>query len=230
MVSQFIMGLEGLSFKMKKLKHTIEAYNLPEKIVLQKKPFIGENTILKECSFGDYVEIGINNHISESSIDDFSYTSENCQIIYSSIGKFVNIASYVRLNPSQHPMKWASQHHMLYRREMFGFGEDDLDFFDWRREKKVSIGNDVWIGHNVTIMGGVTVGDGAVIGSGAIVTKDIPPFAIAVGNPAKILKYRFEKNIIQELKKIAWWDWSYDKLQNRMDDFKNIELFIKKYS
>jgi len=214
---------------MKQLKHTIEAHNLPKPIILEKKPFIGENTILKECSFGDYVEIGLNNHISETSIDDFSYTSENCQIIYSSIGKFVNIASYVRLNPGQHPMKWASQHHMLYRREMFGFGVDDRDFFNWRREKTVSVGNDVWIGHNVTIMGGVTIGDGAVIGSGAIVTKDIPPFAIAVGNPAKVIRYRFSDEIIQELQKIAWWNWEYNKIENSLKEFKDINKFIQKY-
>jgi len=215
---------------MKQLKHTIEAHNVQESIILQKEPYIGSNTTLKECSFGDYVEIGKNNHISETSIDDFSYTSENCQIIYSTIGKFVNIASYVRLNPGQHPMKWASQHHMLYRKSMYGFGEDDVSFFDWRREKHVSIGNDVWVGHNVTVMGGVSIGNGAVIGSGAIVTKDVPAFAIVVGNPARILKYRFDKEIIEELEKIAWWDWSYEEIKNSLDDFKDIEQFIKKHS
>ena len=127
-------------------------------------------------------------------------------------------------------MKWASQHHMLYRKSMYGFGEDDEEFFDWRREKHVRIGNDVWIGHNVTVMGGVTIGNGAVIGSGSIVTKDVPPYAIVVGSPARILKYRFKKEIIEELEKIAWWDWSYEEIQAAIDDFKDIEQFIQKHS
>ena len=195
----------------------------------KQKPFIGDNTILKDCSFGEYVEIGSDNNISETTIDNYSYTSEHCQIIYSHIGKLVNIASFVRLNPGQHPIHWASQHHMLYRREMFELGEDDTSFFDWRREKKVSIGHEVWLGHNVTVMGGVSIGNGAVIGSGSIVTKDIPPFAIAVGNPAHVIRYRFEDEIIERLQEIAWWDWEHEKIKDALDDFKDIDSFIKKY-
>lgn len=207
----------------------INALNLGETKQLGVEPLIFEGTTIKDVSFGKYVEIGKNNHISESVIDDFSYTSEHCQIIYSTIGKFVNIASYVRLNPGQHPIDRVTQHHMLYRREMFGFGEDDESFFDSRRERTVTIGHDVWLGHNVTVMGGVTIGNGAVIGSGAIVTKDIPPYAIAVGNPAKVIRYRFDKEIIKKLEQIAWWDWSYEELKSRIDEFRDIETFIKKY-
>lgn len=207
----------------------IKAFNQAAKISLKESPQIPDDSVIVDSSFGKYVQIASNNNIQDSSIDDYSYTSENCQIIYSNIGKFVNIASYVRLNPGQHPMDRVSQHHMLYRREMFGFGEDDLDFFDWRREKKISVGNDVWIGHNVTIMGGVTIGNGAVIGSGSIVTKDIAPYAIAVGNPAKVIKYRFDKNSINSLEKIAWWDWSHETIKERINDFNSIESFINKY-
>jgi phosphonate metabolism protein (transferase hexapeptide repeat family) len=209
--------------------YKIEHLNKLPKKVLRKEPTISEDSILRDCTFGEFVEVGANNNIQESTIDSYSYTSENCQIIYSNIGKFVNIASYVRLNPAQHPSSRATQHHMLYRREMFGFGEDDLGFFDWRRETKVEIGHDVWIGHNVTIMGGVTVHDGAVIGSGSIVTKDIPPYAIAVGNPAKVIIYRFEENTIEKLQKISWWNWNHETLNSRIDDFNEIEQFIEKY-
>ena len=209
---------------------TIESFNLGRKKQLGLKPSIEDDCIIKQSSFGKYVEIGKSNNISESTIDDFSYTSEFCQIIYSTIGKFVNIASYVRLNPGQHPIDRVTQHHMLYRREMFGFGEDDDSFFDWRREKRVTIGHDVWIGHNVTIMGGVNIGNGAVIGSGAIVTKDIPPYAIAVGNPAKVIRYRFDQDTIDRLEDVAWWDWEYEKVKNALDDFNNIDQFLEKYS
>ncbi len=210
--------------------YTIKEHNVPKKKILSKdKPYIADNCLIKDSSFGAYVEIGEGNNIQESSIDDYSYTTENCQIIYSTIGKFVNIASYVRINPSPHPMHWASQHHMLYRKEMFGFGEDDTSFFDWRREKKAIIGHDVWLGHNVTVMGGVTIGNGAVIGSGAIVTKDIPPYAIAVGNPAMIIRYRFDSQSIDKLEKIQWWNWEHKKLKAVLNDFKDIDTFLAKY-
>jgi serine acetyltransferase len=79
-------------------------------------------------------------------------------------------------------------------------------------------------------MGGVKIGIGAVIGSGAIVTKDIPDFAIAVGNPARVIKYRFDEKTIEALKNIAWWDWDYEQIKLAIDDFKDIEFFIEKYS
>jgi hypothetical protein len=210
--------------------YKIDLMNANNKKILTKEPNIDLSSIIKDCSFGEFVEIGANNNIQESIVDDYSYTSENCQIIYSNIKKFVNIASYVRVNPGQHPTQNVTQHHMQYRKEMFGFGKDDLDFFDWRREKKVEISHDAWIGHNVTIMGGVKIGIGAVIGSGAIVTKDIPDFAIAVGNPARVIKYRFDEKTIEALKNIAWWDWDYEQIKLAIDDFKDIKFFIEKYS
>lgn len=81
------------------------------------------------------------------------------------------------------------------------------------------IGNGVWIGDSVVILGGVHVGNGAVIGAGSVVTKSVPAFAIAVGNPAKVIKYRFEKNKIEFLEKIEWWSWPLDK------QLRNKELF-----
>lgn len=96
--------------------------------------------------------------------------------------------------------------------------------------KKTKIGNDVWIGQNAVIMAGVNIGDGAVIGSGAVVTKDVPDYAIAVGVPAKVIKYRFSEEQIKALKKIKWWEWSDEQIAERFDDFLHIEEFVSKYS
>lgn len=96
--------------------------------------------------------------------------------------------------------------------------------------KKTKIGNDVWIGQNAVIMAGVNIGDGAVIGAGAVVTKDIPDYAIAVGVPAKVIKYRYDEETVAALKKIKWWEWSDEQIAARFNDFLNIDEFVKKYS
>lgn len=94
---------------------------------------------------------------------------------------------------------------------------------------KTIVGNDVWIGREAKILDGVTIGDGAIIGAYSIVTKDIPPFAIVAGNPARIKKFRFTKKQIESLQKIKWWTWDKKTVLERMEDFKDINKFIKKY-
>lgn len=98
------------------------------------------------------------------------------------------------------------------------------------RKGQVLIGNDVWIGDNVTILGGVRIGDGAVIAAGAVVVKDVPPYAIVGGNPAKIIKYRFPEETIERLRRIAWWDWDGEKIREcREDMYGEVEDFAIKY-
>ncbi|MBQ9771237.1 MAG: CatB-related O-acetyltransferase [Lentisphaeria bacterium] len=76
----------------------------------------------------------------------------------------------------------------------------------------IIIGNDVWIGNGATVLSGVTIGNGAVVGACAVVTKDVPPYAIVVGNPARVIRYRFDEKIIEALQKIKWWDWEIEKI------------------
>lgn len=94
----------------------------------------------------------------------------------------------------------------------------------------VKIGNDVWIGTRALIMSGVEIGDGSVIGMGAVVNKNIPPYAIVVGNPARIVDYRFKPEIIEKLIKIKWWNWPDTIIKERLSDFYNdIDIFVNKY-
>jgi len=198
---------------------------------LSEMPFIHPSAVIINCRLGSWTEIGAGSKLTETVFDDFSYDAGSTQIIYSEIGKFCSIASHVRINPGNHPKERVMQHHCTYRKKLFGFSEaDDMLFFNWRRANKCVIGNDVWIGHSAIIMPGVRIGNGAVIGSQSVVTKNIMPFEIAVGVPAKPIKKRFTDDIIEKIEKIGWWNWDYETVKKRLDDFNDIRLFIEKYS
>jgi phosphonate metabolism protein (transferase hexapeptide repeat family) len=162
---------------------------------------------------------------------DYSYITNDGNVIYSQIGKFCSFAAMVRINPGNHPMHRAAQHHFTYRSRQFGMGEDDTDVFGWRRTKMVAIGHDVWIGHGAIVLAGVTIGNGAVVGAGSVVTKDVPPYTIVAGVPAKMIRLRFSNTIQEAMERIRWWDWSHQQLKDALNDFRkmNIDAFCGKY-
>lgn len=198
---------------------------------LSENPTVHELAMVRDSKLGKWIEVGARTVIFESEMDDYSYVVQDSQIAYSTIGKFCSIASHARLNPGNHPLDRPALNHFTYRAAQFDLGEDDDGFFDWRRASPVSLGHDVWIGHGATVMPGVSIGTGAAIGSGAVVTKDIPPFAVAVGVPARPIRSRFADEVTQDLMEIAWWDWSHDELKKALQDFRQlgIEEFVEKY-
>ncbi|TDF94736.1 DapH/DapD/GlmU-related protein [Paenibacillus piri] len=197
---------------------------------LSSEPSIHKSSHILNSFAGEWTSIGPNNKLIESRIGDYTYTMDDVTINYAEVGKFTSIASHVCINPVDHPMDRVTQHHMTYRRASYGFAEtNDEDIFNWRRNNRVTIGHDVWIGHGAIIMKGVHVGTGAVIGSGAIVTKDIEPYTVVVGVPAKPIKKRFSQDVIDSLLKIAWWEWPRDLLEERFYELNDIAGFIKKY-
>lgn len=197
---------------------------------LTEEPTIHPTCKLREAKVGSWVSLGANTSMHEASIDDYSYTAGNVSIAYATIGKFCSIANSVRINPGNHPQWRVTQNHLTYRRARYGFGEDDQEFFQWRRDHHCTIGHDVWIGHGAVIMPGVKVGIGAVIGTGAVVTKDIPDYGVAVGVPARVIKYRFPEDVATKIKSTKWWNWDRVTLEQRFDDLLNMEQFIEKYA
>ncbi|MDR3566012.1 MAG: DapH/DapD/GlmU-related protein [Negativicutes bacterium] len=197
---------------------------------LGEKPVIHESAVVRNCRIGPWTEIYANCHLEESSFGDYSYAAGDVNIIYSEIGKFCSIAPYVRINPGNHPMHRVTQHHCTYRRVQFGFDTgDDEEFFQWRRDHKCIIGHDVWIGHGAIIMPGITVGTGAVVGAGAIVTKNVAPYEMVAGVPAKPIGKRFSEDVVAKLLKIAWWDWPRNRLEERFGDLRDVEFFVERY-
>ncbi|MEO6013301.1 MAG: DapH/DapD/GlmU-related protein [Devosia sp.] len=199
---------------------------------LGEEPLIDPTAIVKNSSLGRYTEIGAGSHVSNSTIGDYSYAVENTQIAYATIGKFSNIASHVRIYASKHPMELASLHHFTYRSSWyFDDMDDNQAFFDWRAEHAITIGHDTWIGHGAVIMPGVTLGNGAIIGSNAVVTRDVAPYMVAVGVAAKPIRARFDDKTVERMEKLAWWDWSHERLHDAMPDFRKLPAveFLDRY-
>lgn len=198
--------------------------------MLGEQPTVHPTSRIHESELGAWTDIGPHNTISESTIGDYTYFAGDASVIYATIGRYCSIASHVRINPGNHPMHRVTQHHMTYRRQMFGFADtDDTEFFQWRRDHHVTIGNDVWIGHAAIIMPGVTIGDGAIVGSAAVVTKHVPPYTIVGGVPAKPIRERFSRDVAARLQAIAWWDWSREVLAERFDDLNDLDRFLELY-
>jgi phosphonate metabolism protein (transferase hexapeptide repeat family) len=198
---------------------------------LSETSTIHPTAYIEKSHLGVWTEIGEKCQIVESSLGDYSYIGEWGNMIYTTVGKFCSIAAFVRLNPGNHPIERPTSHHLTYRPVMYGFAnEDEAEFFAWRRSHFVLVGHDVWIGHGAVVLPGVTVGNGAVIGTGAVVTKDVEPYTIVVGTPAKAIRQRFSDDVIERLESLQWWNWPRETLETRFADFRNMDVFLEKYS
>ncbi|MDK2946242.1 MAG: chloramphenicol O-acetyltransferase type [Geotoga sp.] len=170
---------------------------------------------IKNSKIHKTAKIGSGSHIVNSTFGKYSYCGYDCQIINADIGSFCSIANNVVIGMGEHPINWVSTSPVFYENRNFS----KLKFSTHKREpvKRTKIGNDVWIGERVLIKQGVSVGDGAIIGMGSVVTKDVEPYTIVAGVPAKVIRKRFEDYIIEELEKIKWWDFDEEKLKDMLN-------------
>ena len=203
----------------------------PATRLLSKTPLIDPTARVRDSRIGPWTWIGPGCSIIESTFGDYSYTAGDVSIMYSEIGKFCSIASHSAINPGNHPMERVTQHHMTYRRREYGLAETDDDaFFDWRRADKVTLGHDVWVGHGGIILPGVTIGTGAVVAAGAVVTKDVEPYTIVAGVPARPVRRRFPEDVATKLLAMAWWDWPRQLIEERFSDFNDLDAFLNNYA
>jgi acetyltransferase-like isoleucine patch superfamily enzyme len=176
--------------------------------------FWDENSFISDKS---YLAQGVK--IGNSTISKYCRIRQLTTVHFTDIGKYTSISRNVRIGLGNHPTNLVSTNSVFYSHKGNALRNDWVREIEFDEHKKTIIGNDVWIGEFVTIVGGVTIGDGAVIATNAVITKDVPPYAIVGGVPAKVIKYRFDEETIECLLKVRWWDLSDDKIE------KNIEVF-----
>lgn len=153
---------------------------------LSETPLVHETAEVDNSTLGRWTEIAERCRLSESTLGDYSYMMQDCSAWCATIRKFANIAASVRINATNHPTWRPTLHHFTYRAsDYWDDAEHESEFFAQRRAKRVTIGHDTWLGHGSTILPGVSVGDGAAVGAGAVVSKDVAPYTIVGGVPAK---------------------------------------------
>jgi acetyltransferase-like isoleucine patch superfamily enzyme len=142
--------------------------------------------------------------------------NESGFVARATIGHYCSIGARTAINPFNHPVDWLSIHEFQYHPSSFDWVDEYRAVTRLARTpdmfQPVTIGHDVWMGHNVNVMPGVSVGDGAVIGAGSVVTRDVPPFAVAVGVPATVKKFRFTEKVVERLLRVRWWDLELEDL------------------
>ncbi len=187
----------------------------------------GANCSIYDVSLGISNKVGSNCYLYKTSLGDFTYLSQNVSAMNTTIGKFCSIGQGTCIGLGNHPSSiFVSTHPSFFStNNKCGYTFAKETFFN--ELGKNVIGNDVWIGINAIIMNNVIIGNGAIVGAGAVVTKHVPDYAIVIGSPAKIIRYRFNEDEIASLLKFNWWDKDYEWIEKNYRSFNNINDFME---
>lgn len=180
---------------------------------------------IKNSSIDKTSKINDKCHIVNTSVGRYSYISDNTVILNSKIGSFCSISSNVMIGGASHPTHWVSTSPVFYKGK--NPMKKNFSNHNFKGFMETEIGNDVWIGSNVVIKSGVNIADGAIIGMGSVVTKDIGSYEIWGGNPARIIRKRFDDETILKLKTLKWFDWDENKIKEKSTFFSDVNLLIR---
>lgn len=155
-----------------------------------------------------------------SSIGKYSRVGNNCKVVNTTMGNFSVLSANCQAGVGQHPTNYLTYHSIFYKKGNWGWHDDWVKYPEGFQESKpITIGNNVWIGTRVIIMDGVTIGDNSIVASGAIVTKDVPPYSIVGGVPAKVIKTMFDEEMRKRLDEIQWWNLPDEEITRVIDLF-----------
>ena len=185
---------------------------------------IDPNSRVRNSIIRNYARVKHFAELIESELGEYSYISQFSLVNKTVIGKFCSIANNVSIGLWQHDIDVTTHTFHLYETSggfVKGYKNFKADSVTTR------IGNDVWVGSSVVIMKGVTVGNGVIIGAGSVVTKDVPDYAIVIGQPAKVHKYRYDDETIELFESVKWWDKSREELNLMISEgcFEDLEKF-----
>lgn len=166
---------------------------------------------IKDSTLDSTARVDIGSVVVECSMGRYSYVGEHTSLLSVDVGSFTSISNYCAIGGGAHPIEWVSMSPVFNSSK--GILKKKFSNKEYRPFARTTIGNDVWIGSHCLVKSGVKISDGAVIGMGSVVTKDVGPYEIWAGNPARIIRKRFEGETIQTLQKTKWWELSDSELQ-----------------
>lgn len=190
---------------------------------------LGHGVQLFQVHFSKANAVGDGSRLSTVTLGTMSYIAERSILFNATIGNYCSIGPDVRIGVGVHPAnRYVSTHPSFYSSHPPVNVSFSIDS-SVKENPHTTIGHDVWIGSGALILDGKTIGNGAIVGARAVVTKDVPPYAIVVGAPAKILRYRFDPNVIEALQAVAWWNKSPEWIASNNADFTDVYQFIKNH-
>jgi len=180
---------------------------------------------IRESKIHSTAKVSSGSHIVSTNLGKYSYIGNFCTIINTSIGNFCSIADNCIIGGANHPINWVSTSPVFHNGK--NIMKKNFSSHEFKTTECTNIGNDVWIGNNCLIKSGVNISNGAVIGMGSVVTKDVGAYEIWAGNPAKLIRKRFEEDVIEYINESQWWQLGDNDLQEIATMVNNIPEFIK---